>query len=457
VGDLLADPDVAAGTWGVSVRSLTGSDTLVDVNAHRLLTPASALKVVTLAAAADQLGWDFTFDTRVVPVGAIANGTLDGDLVVIGSGDPSLDDWDGAASALFRSWADQLRASGISHVTGRVIGDDRVFPDDGFGAGWMWDDLHYAYSAPASGLQFNEGAAQIVVSPGPTVGAPAMLALAPPYATVPMSGHVRTSSTGSAAAITVRPLPRGVGVDVEGSIAIDASRQLRTVAVANPTLYFASALRAGLAANGVAVDGPAVDLDDVADAPVLTASMVPLLTHASAPLSTLADTLMKLSQNLYAESLLRTVGRARAGRGTAESGRASVSDVVHAWGVAPGELLMADGSGLSRYNLITPDAMVAVLGHVYADSRLREPYIASLPIAGRAGTLGARMKGTAAEGTVHAKTGSFTNARAVAGFVSTADAEPLAFSIIANNYGVPPDRVDRVTDAIIVALAEFRR
>jgi len=182
-----------------------------------------------------------------------------------------------------------------------------------------------------------------------------------------------------------------------------------------------------------------------------------MLTHRSPALSSLADTLMKLSQNMYAETLLRTLGRQRSGVGTADAGRAVVRDVLTSWGVPASEVLMADGSGLSRYNLVTADAMVTVLDHVYADIRLRQPYLDTLPVAGRAGTLSARMKGTAADGNVHAKTGSFTNARAVAGFVSTADGEPLAFSIIANNYGAPPDAIDRVTDTIIVSLAEFRR
>ena len=182
-----------------------------------------------------------------------------------------------------------------------------------------------------------------------------------------------------------------------------------------------------------------------------------MLTHRSPALSSLADTLMKLSQNMYAETLLRTLGRQRSGVGTADAGRAVVRDVLTSWGIPPSEVLMADGSGLSRYNLVTADAMVTVLAHVYDDVRLRQPYLDTLPIAGRAGTLSARMKGTAADGNVHAKTGSFTNARAVAGFVHTADGEPLAFSIIANNYGAPPDTIDRVTDAIIVSLAEFRR
>ena len=456
VATLLADQAVSAGTWGVEVRSLRGSDTLIAENAHRLLTPASTLKVITLAVAADQLGWDYTFETRVVPHGTIVNGTLEGDLVVIGSGDPSLDDWDGAATTVFRAWATRLKEIGVTAVNGRIIGDDNVFADEGLGAGWAWDDLAFAYSAAASGLQFNEGAAQVVVTPGAQVGAQAVLAVSPAYAAVPLRGFVRTEKAGVPASLALEQLPRSAGVRLTGSVPIDGTPQIRNVSVDNPTLYFVNAVRAGLQANGIEIRGDAVDADDIVGAPVVEGTPA-VMVHRSPALSSLADTLMKLSQNLYAETLLRTIGRVRSGVGTADAGRAAVRDVLASWGVPAGDVLVADGSGLSRYNLVTTDAMVSILLHVYADPRLRDPYLASLPVAGRAGTLAARMQGTAAEGNVRAKTGSFTNARAVAGFVQTAEGEPLAFSIIANNYGGPPTEVDRVTDAILVALAEFRR
>jgi serine-type D-Ala-D-Ala carboxypeptidase/endopeptidase (penicillin-binding protein 4) len=456
VAELLANPDVAAGTWGVDVRSLQTHDTLIATNAHRLLTPASTMKTLTLAVAGDQLGWDFTYETRVVPHGSIADGVLNGDLVIVGSGDPSLDDWDGGATTVFGSWAARLRELGVHAVTGRIVGDDRVFSDDGLGSGWMWDDLAFSYSAPASGLQFNEGAAQVVVAPGAAIGDAATLSLAPAYADVALRGSVKTVQQGGGTSISMQQSARSSAIGFTGTIALDAGRQVRTIAVPNPTQYFVSAVRNGLIANGIDVHGSAVDVDDLAEGlgPDRDGAMV---THRSPVLSSLADTLMKLSQNMYAETLLRTLGRQRSGVGTADAGRAVVRDVLTSWGIPPAEVLMADGSGLSRYNLVTADAMVTVLAHVYDDVRLRQPYLDTLPIAGRAGTLSARMKGTAADGNVHAKTGSFTNARAVAGFVRTADGEPLAFSIIANNYGAPPDTIDRVTDAIIVSLAEFRR
>ena len=152
------------------------------------------MKTITLAAAGDQLGWDFSYETRVVPRGRF-DGVLNGDLVIVGSGDPSLDDWDGGAATVFRSWAARLRELGVHEITGRIVGDDRIFSDDGLGSGWMWDDLAFSYSAPASGLQFNEGAAQVVVMPAQPL-AMRRAQLAPAYADVALRGSVRTVQPG---------------------------------------------------------------------------------------------------------------------------------------------------------------------------------------------------------------------------------------------------------------------
>jgi D-alanyl-D-alanine carboxypeptidase/D-alanyl-D-alanine-endopeptidase (penicillin-binding protein 4) len=183
---------------------------------------------------------------------------------------------------------------------------------------------------------------------------------------------------------------------------------------------------------------------------------VPLVTHSSPPLSELATTMMKLSQNLYAETLLKTLG-VSVGMPSAAGGIAAVRSVLDKWNVPATGYTQVDGSGLSRYNYTTAETLVAVLEHVDHDPRLRDPFRATLPIAGRPGTLDNRMKGTAAEGNARAKTGSLTNAHALSGYVSSADGEPLVFSIVANNFGVPSEVVDRTADAIVVRLANFRR
>lgn len=357
---------------------------------------------------------------------------------------------------MFASWATHLKDIGITTVAGRIIGDDRAFLDDGLGPGWAWDDMAFSCSAPASALQFNEGTAQIVITPGGSTTSRAIASLSPASqaADVQLDARVTTTVAGTPPSIALSPHARSPVITLAGEIGVDG-RQVRNVAVANPTLYFVRALKAGLAANGIDVRGEAVDVDDVAAPP--STPDPPILSHRSPALSSLADTMMKLSQNLFAETLLRTLGLTQKGLGTGEAGRDVVREVLESWGVPASESLVMDGSGLSRYNLVSANALVSVLAHVYADDRLRDPYIASLPVAGRAGTLAERMKGTVAAGNVRAKTGSFSNARSIAGFVTTADGEPLAFAIMANNYGVASQVVDRITDAVVVRLAELRR
>ncbi len=165
---------------------------------------------------------------------------------------------------------------------------------------------------------------------------------------------------------------------------------------------------------------------------------------------------MKLSQNLYAETLLKTVG-AGAGPGTTEAGRESVREVLTAWGIPHNAYIIADGSGLSRYNYVTAEALVTVLEKMHDLPRHAEAFEATLPIAGRDGTLDSRMKGTLAEGNVRAKTGFLANVRALSGYVSTRDDELLAFSIIANNFDVRPQVIDDLIDRAVERLANFSR
>jgi D-alanyl-D-alanine carboxypeptidase/D-alanyl-D-alanine-endopeptidase (penicillin-binding protein 4) len=275
----------------------------------------------------------------------------------------------------------------------------------------------------------------------------------------PESAHVSVlnrSTTGAGAPLSVRPIPHSSTIELDGAIAPSAQRVLRNISVPNPTTYFANALRDGLIRNGIEVVGPAVDIDDL-DAPLDRTGASPGAEMISKRLADVGATMMKMSQNLYAETLLKTIGLQVSGVGSTAAGRAVLDSTLSSWGVAAGEALEVDGSGLSRYNLVTPDALATVLRHVYQDERLRDPFIATLPRAGVDGTLGDRMKGTPAADNVNAKTGSFSNARSVAGYLRTLDGEPFEFVIMANNYGASPRVIDDATDAILVALARFSR
>jgi D-alanyl-D-alanine carboxypeptidase/D-alanyl-D-alanine-endopeptidase (penicillin-binding protein 4) len=487
IDHLLGQPALERGYWGVLVRSLKTGETLFSRNARKLMMPASNMKIITLAAAAERLGWDFAYETRLLAAGLTERGTLAGDLIVIGSGDPSFTSADGMADRVFAEWAERLRQLGIHTIAGRIVGDDRATEDDPpLGFGWSWDDLPDDYAAGVSALQFNENMARVTLSPGPAVGDAAGVAITPTGSGLTIFSSVTTAPRGSQPAIRTIRRPGSSRLEFRGTIPLGSAPVVARVSVDDPTLFFVSVLRAALIAHGIDVRAPAVadhsgDLcapvagrtapgESVNEAPLRSGSdarampactQLPqpvrmIATYRSAPLSVLAQRLMKASQNQYAETLLKTIGAAD-GSPTAEGGRTAARAILERWGVPDGSVIQRDGSGLSRYDYVTPEALVTVLAHIDEDEGLRAPFVAALPVAGQDGTLADRMKGTTADGNAHAKTGSTSNVRSLSGYVTSADGEVLVFAIIANNFDAPADVVVRSSDAIVVRLAQFRR
>ena len=448
---LVGAPALQHGYWGVLIKSLKSDETLYSLNAKRLMMPASNMKIVTLAAAADRLGWDYTYATKIYAAGRIDAGVLQGDLLVVGSGDPSI----GESPDTLGAWAEQLAGRGIRTIAGRVIGDDNAFDDDGLGFGWSWDDLPDDYAAGVSALQFNENAVRVTVSPGPAAGDWAGVSVSPAGSGLVVDSALTTSAAGTVTSIEAHRLPGSARLELRGTVPLGAAPVTRLVSVDNPTQFFVNALRTTLIGHGIDVRGPSVDIDDIRDAPPRPDG-APLINYRSAPLSTLAIRLMKASQNLYAETFLKTLAAGPAVATTA-AGRTIAQTALQAWGVGADGLILRDGSGLTRYDYVTPDALVTILSHIDREASLKGPFEASLPIAGRDGSLANRMKGTAAEGNARAKTGSMSNVRGLSGFVTTADGEPLVFSILANNFETAAATITRVADAIVVRLAEFKR
>ena len=441
--------------WGVLIRSLSKDDTLYELNPQKLLMPASNMKIVTLAAAAERLGWSFTYETTLFAAGHIDGGTLHGDLVVVGSGDPSLGFRDGSADRVFDEWTERLKALDIRRIAGRIVGDDDAFEDQELGFGWSWDDLPDDYAAGVSALQFNENAVRITISPGPAQGADAAVVVDPAGSDLTIDASVATTPTGTSTSIVVRRLPGSRRLTIHGTIAAGGSPARRVVSVDNPTLFFVQTLRRALIDRGIDVAGDAVDIDDLRDRPKVNST--PIVVHRSPPLSTLAIRLMKDSQNQYAETLLKTLSAAPGAVASAAAGRAVAQQIFATWDIGPDGLIQRDGSGLSRYDYVSAATIVKILSHVYRDEKLRGPFEAALPVAGRDGTLASRMKGTPAEGNVRAKTGSMSNVRAVAGYLTTADREPLAFAVIANNFETTADVINKAADEIMLRLVTFSR
>jgi D-alanyl-D-alanine carboxypeptidase/D-alanyl-D-alanine-endopeptidase (penicillin-binding protein 4) len=438
------------------IRSLATGEVLYSRNATRLVMPASNMKILTMAASAERLGWDHQFETAFVSTAPVEGGILRGDLIIVGGGDPSINGRDDRITTALDTVAAQLKAAGILAIDGRVIGDDDAFEDEGLGPGWSWDYLAYGYATPVGALQVGENLVRVTVRPGSAPGAPAVVEMAPPESGLALVNRVVTGEKGAPASIDLYRLPGRPDLEVAGTIPMGDEPAMRTASADNPTLFFAQALRAGLVARGIAVRGAAVDIDDLGDTRPEHGGMRVLATIQSPPLSEIGTTLMKVSQNLYAETLLKTLGRGDH-PGSTDRGRAVVREILESWGVRPGGYLQSDGSGLSRYNYVTAGAIVTILTHLWADPRHRDAFAATLPIAGRDGTLAGRMKGTRAEGNARAKTGSIANVRALSGYVSTQDGEPLVFSIVVNHFHLPAPVVDYAVDTAVETLANFTR
>jgi D-alanyl-D-alanine carboxypeptidase/D-alanyl-D-alanine-endopeptidase (penicillin-binding protein 4) len=445
--------------WGVRVESLDRPGApLFAINPDHLFVPASNMKLLTVAAAATRLGWDRTFETTVratTPVGA--NGVIRGDLVVRGGGDPTIGNRLTSAGSV-STLAEALWQRGVRRVEGRIVGDASAFAREPLGAGWAWDDLPFAYSAPAGALIYNENDAQITISPGASAGTAAAVTLVDIDSSLHVSSHVTTGASGSTTDVDVsRDLASDV-VDVRGTIAVDHVPVIRYAAVNDGSRYFASALRSALVARGIVVRGPAVNGDTSPAGPI--ASTAPVLATLTSPtLDVIATRLLKVSQNLYAETFLRQLDEGANHQAAVAGGETALRQVLEGFGVARGAFAQSDGSGLSRYNLVTPTAFVQVLTVMARNDQLSTQWMAALPIAGADGTLQHRLAGTAADGRVRAKTGSLSAVRALSGYVETAGGEHLVFSILANNYADPvtSEDIEKAMDDAVVRLVGFRR
>ncbi|MDQ3308553.1 MAG: D-alanyl-D-alanine carboxypeptidase/D-alanyl-D-alanine-endopeptidase, partial [Gemmatimonadota bacterium] len=400
---IFRDTAFAYAHWGVVVQSPKTGETLFRQNGEKMFVPASNMKLVTAAAALQALGPDYRYRTEVAATGPIRDGTLRGDLVVRGSGDPSISArfHGGDARVVFRSWADSLRARGVRRIAGRVIGVDDVFDDVPYGRGWAWDDLDAAYSAPISGLSFNDNMVRVRVQPARQAGTVASVAVDPDVGYLRPTGQVQTAAAGTRSALSVTRDVGAPGVVATGTIAADTSWIEETIAVPDPTQFFVTALRETLRQAGIEVSGVAVDADRLAAAGETLVPTMPLFAHHSPPMREILPHFMKPSQNQIGEILLKTLGRERRGTGSYPAGRAVVDSLVRVWGLNPRQLSMADGSGLSRYNLVAPDLLLGLLQYMSASPHF-DVWYASLPVAGVDGTLTSRLRGTPAERNVHA-------------------------------------------------------
>ena len=427
------------------------------------------MKLYTVATGLDRLSPDYHFVTSVyASAKPDASGNVPGDLTIYGRGDPSIAArFNGDYFKGIDDLASRVAAAGVKRVTGDLVGDESYFSGLPYGSGWQWEDLQWGFGAEVSALSVNDNLVNLSIRPGAQVGAPAVASTDPPNPLLTINNQLTTVARGSKRNLLVhRGLDSNV-VEIQGSLALDDSGFTGRLGVARPALLFIYLLRSALAKKGVIISGKSRTIAPslfVAGAnPGPASGLVELTNLQSPPFSVIAAQTLKPSQNLYAELILRTLGRVvpSSSSNSPDVARTSESngvEVVRAFlreaGVDASSLSLSDGSGLSRDDMVTAEATLQLLTYMRRH-RYGNVFRDALPIAGIDGTIRNRMKGTLAQNNLRAKTGELRSASSLSGFVTTAAGEELVFSIMVNNF---PDGVNPPSaciDPIAVLLASF--
>jgi D-alanyl-D-alanine carboxypeptidase/D-alanyl-D-alanine-endopeptidase (penicillin-binding protein 4) len=436
-----------APSLGVHVVELESGEEVYGYRADEVRVLASNTKLFTTAAAVDLLGPAYEFETGILIRGAVYDGILDGDLAVVGGGDPNLSGrlYDGDPYGAFRRWARALKERGVRRVAGDLLLVHGLFESQGIHPDWPPDQLARWYEAPVGALSFNDNCVLVRVSPGARPGAPGQVELVPELGLFRVIGQVKTSGSRGRHHVVVTREPESHEIRVAGSVYLRGEPLEAWVTVPAPVEYFGAALRAALAGEGVEVLGSTVP---TADLPGAVWERV--FTHRT-DLATTITVVNRRSQNFYAESVLKLLGARVGGEGSWASGVAAVEAFLARAGLA-GSVELADGSGMSRGNRAAPRHLTELLRFMFFHPAGAE-FVLSLPVSGgEEPTWQRRLAEAPYRGNVFAKTGTLNGVSALSGYAKGASGRLYVFSILCNGGGVWQAR--RAQDAIVRAIID---
>jgi len=460
---LLGTPPTSKGEWGILIVDAESGETLYEQNADKYFVPASNMKLFTSALALAKLGPEYRFRTTLETHGAISNdGVLNGDLALVGRGDPNLsnrkfpyelkEEFDGPQEKALVELADALAGKGVKEISGDVIGDDSYFPRERYPNGWEIDDMVWEYGAAVSAIVVDDNTVALTLTAGEQPGDPVQAAVTPATPDFMVENEVSTSAADVKSDLTLTREPGANLVVVKGTLPAKSAPRKLVLAIEEPAQHAAVLLKRMLEDRGIRVGGVARAQH------VRTESggePIVLAEHLSVPLGDAVKLINKISQNLHTEMLLRTAARQSGPWATTEDLMKVPTDFYATAGIVPGDVIQTDASGLSRHDLVTPRAIVTLLGFAQKQPWFG-PYYASLPVAGQDGTLEDRMKNTPAAGRIHAKTGSVEHVRTLSGFAETPSGRRLIFSFLSNNQGGKShEAADALTGLCVAMLEEF--
>lgn len=425
---------IHAGT-SIYVVDLDNLETVLEHNSGKSLTPASVMKLITTASALQILGSDYTFKTVVGYNGKLnKNGKLTGDIIIKGGGDPAL------GSVYFKDhygdfvsdWVAEIKKAGIKRIKGRIITDDSYFNYNPIPAKWLNEDIGNYYGAGVYGLSVFDNTYEIHFNTTDTNNLK-ITSIVPAEFQIDLENNL--TAKGNTDEGYIFSVPYGSSARLEGTIPVNDSDFVLKGSITDPPFLIAKILNERLAAQGIKIsENPSTfRLENRKPA-----DNISKITETSSPLlSEIIEVLNKESVNLYAETLIREIGRKTNNDGSLSSGLSAVEEFMKYAGISTGGMFIEDGSGLSPANSINGEGLVKLLIYMNQKGSGFADFFNSLPEAGKNGTLKTVFKDELFDSRLRAKSGSMTRVRCYAGYITTLSGKQMAFSILVNNFSGP--------------------
>lgn len=455
---LLQAPYMRGASFSLVVKDVQEGRTVYSYDTDRLQSPASVLKTVATATALEILGEDYRYPTTLEYDGILENGTLEGNLYIKGSGDPSLGSSHFASgqNKFLSTWIAALQKAGIKHITGSVISDESIFDTEGVSIKWLREDMGNYYAPGSYGISIFDNMYKLSLQTGAAGTRPVLKGTEPDIPFIRFKNYLKTALVSSDSAYII-----GAPLDdvryLYGVLPANREAYVLKGDIPDPALYLARYLTDQLQQKGIRVDGsPSCYRIEVEENRWKKGERKEIVTTYSPTLREIASVCNHVSHNLYADALVKTVGlqyKPRRNEMISSFGR-GVQVVKEYWekkGLDVFPLRMNDGSGLAPADKVSVGFMGELLVYMATESAVSDAFIASLPQAGIEGSVRNFLKGSKLQGKAHLKSGGITGVRSYAGYI-TKDGRTYAVAVFSNNYSCPMSRMTRALEKLLLQL-----
>ncbi|MDD3194973.1 MAG: D-alanyl-D-alanine carboxypeptidase/D-alanyl-D-alanine-endopeptidase [Paludibacter sp.] len=426
-------PSLRTATISLLIKDMQTGKVVAEHRSGQAAIPASTMKVVTTATALEMLGPEYRYETLVSYDGQLrADGTLDGNLYITGSGDPTLGSSKMGDNQFLSKWASAIQEAGIKRINGNIIGDDSCFDNEGSNPKWTWDDIGNYYAPGIWGIAYKDNTVAVTFHSGAIGTTPAIIATNPQVPGMTINNQLQSTKVNSDKAFFYGS-PKSMERAVRGEIPANRPAFVVRAELPNPALLLAQDLEAVLINRGIETTGLAMDIDMYQNGRLLAPlNRTTIYSHLSVPLREIIKEANQKSNNFYTEQIFKTLSR---DKNRAATNKRSIAIVQQYWrskGLDTSELFMEDGSGLSPANAVSARFLTELMQYMYQKSSYKDEFFNSLAVAGKVGTLAGLMKNSHLDGKMIGKSGTISRVRSYTGYLTNQNRE-WVFAVIVNN------------------------